>query len=180
MVDDKLMIAYIPFSRLRCKTNVCDKSFLQHKLFFHSTLQAISANTFDANLYPLNLSRKGFLQVFHVDTQAFRAETVNGRTPGADEMRVWGVVFIGGHAVMCRPAADGYPLKEILLNEEFENPVDRHLVDRLGSAYGMKYFRRSQRAVIPADHFHDMQSIGSGFQTGIFQQLCVVALFTHG
>ena len=86
-------------------------------LFFSSTFQTIAADAFDANLDPLHLPGKSFAQVCHIDTEALGAETVNGRAFAADEMRVWGVVLIGCHAVMCRPAADGYPLKEILLNE---------------------------------------------------------------
>ena len=32
-------------------------------------------------------------------------------------MMVWGVVLIGLHAVMFRPAADGYPLNEVLFDK---------------------------------------------------------------
>lgn len=79
------------------------------------------------------------------------------------------MMFIRGHAVMCSPASGTNPFHEIVFNEDIENPVYRHAVNRLGSFDGVKYFSGCKRGIVTTDHLHYMDPIQGRFKSCVFE-----------
>ena len=98
---------------------------------------AVFADAVNTHLHLVDSTRKGFPQVLDIDIEAVRIEAAHLPAAFALKVGVGAVVVIGCQAEVGRPSAGADAFDDTVGDQQVEDSVDRHPVDRAAALEGV-------------------------------------------
>lgn len=141
---------------------------------------AVFADTIDPDLHSGDFTGKSSLEQFRINMQEFRPQAIHLAAATAVEMGVRGMMSVWRQTIIGSPATGTQFLKNSVFNQQIENAVHRHPVNRLASTNHIVDIACRKGAAAAADHLQHLQAIGGCLKACRLKEFCVVTVLTHG
>lgn len=128
--------------------------------------EAVLADSVHADFDLVDSAGEGFLERIGIDPQAFRSQAIHLSASFAVEMRVRQMVPVGRQPVIKCPAAGAEPIEHPMIDQQIENAVDRHPVDRTAALQSLEDVCSRKRIPVVSHDFQDAEPISGNLQFG--------------
>jgi hypothetical protein len=137
-------------------------------------LQATVADPIQADLDSTDQTGGFFEEALYIHRKRTLIQTPHVSAFAAIEMRMLGMVGSGYQAIPERPVTGADPRNQLSLNQQVQNAINSHPVDRMRVPKGPAHLPMTERERTISDDFQDPQTMRRGRQISVHQKFRII------